>query len=108
MDTKGQQLKEMVDQQIAQIKAQHPGIMKLIQDKAENTQTGIGNRAYALARRGLAGEPNCFAAWDGKRFFGTPFSVPGMMQDAMALMAAHGVPLGAIWADVKGQGDGAH
>jgi len=94
---------ERVAQQVAEIKATMPGIYQLILDKAED----IGRPAYSLVRRSLAGEPNCFFAWDKRRAIGTPFSSPGVMHDTMRFMAEFGSPLGAIWANVE-VSDGTH
>jgi len=88
---------ERVAQQVAEIKATMPGIYRLIQDKAED----IGRPAYSLVRRSLAGEPDCFFAWDKRRAIGTPFSSPGVMHDSMRFMAEFGSPLGAIWGNVE-------
>ena len=49
-----------VEQEIADIKAHMPEVYQAIKDKADE----IGKEAYALVRRGLRGEPNCFYAFE--------------------------------------------
>lgn len=62
-------LKRAVDARVADIKAHMPMTYRAIQDMAGL----IGNKAYNLVRRGIAGQPNTFFAVEGSRSVGTPF-----------------------------------
>lgn len=62
-------LKRAVDARVADIKAHMPMTYRAIQDMA----SVIGNKAYNLVRRGIAGQPNTFFAVEGSRSVGTPF-----------------------------------
>ncbi len=64
--------------------------LELIKSQMPETYAGIrhragelGNDVYALVRRGLRGEPNCFYAAEGGHVVGTPF-----LADIMAELAA--------------------
>ena len=61
-----------VEQQIANIKANMPEVYASIQEKAK----AIGKGAFAIVRRGLRGEANCFYANERGHVVGTPFSMP--------------------------------
>lgn len=84
-----------VDQQIAEIKIHMPEVYKSIQAKAAE----VGKVAYALVRRGLRGEPNCFYAMERGRVVGTPFSVTDIQASVALLMVTFGVPFLVIWSD---------
>lgn len=66
------------------IKARMPEVYKTIQDKA----AVMGNEAYALVRRGLAGQPGCFYAFEAGQVVGTPFgdADPRMAQVAQFIV----------------------
>lgn len=51
------------------IKTLMPNVYESIQAKAES----VGNDAFALVRRGLAGQPGCFYAFEAGHVVGTPF-----------------------------------
>lgn len=67
MDT---QATATVEQQTALIKAHMPRVYQAIRDKTK----AIGNEAFALVRRSLRGEPNCFYAIEAGHVVGTPFN----------------------------------
>jgi len=107
--TKG---KEEVDDLIKVIKYHMPWTYQAIKDKAEVE----GNTAFAWVRRGLAGEPNCFYAFEGGRVVGTPFDTYGVMPTVAQQMVQFGCAHVCIWpalvgdaqgAQIKGVGDGA-
>ncbi|HYW57694.1 MAG TPA: hypothetical protein VE934_12080 [Polaromonas sp.] len=68
---------DKVELVIAAIKTQMPETYKSIQRKAAS----IGRQAYQLVRRGIAGEVNCFYAFEGGRVVGTPFNCPTITAD---------------------------
>jgi len=83
-----------VERQLAVIKAQMPETYKSIQAKAGE----IGKRAFALVRRGLRGEVNCFWACERGHVVGTPFSEDtGIMADVARVMVSFGCSFVAIW-----------
>lgn len=75
-----------VEQEIAEIKAHMPEVYQCIKAKAEE----MGKEAYALVRRGLRGEPNCFYAFERGYVKGTPFTLTDIMRDIAYLMVAYG------------------
>lgn len=83
----------MVEQQIAEIKAHMPEVYKGIQAKAAQ----IGKPAYALVRRGLRGEPNCFFAFERGRVVGTPFNVTNVMAVVAQNMVQFGAKCALVW-----------
>lgn len=66
------------------IKTAMPNVYATIQDKAQV----IGNEAFTLVRRGLAGQPGCFYAFEAGHVVGTPFGQtdPRMVQVAQFLV----------------------
>lgn len=79
---------------LALIKTQMPRVYGHIQEKAKE----IGNLAFALVRRGLAGHPNCFYAFERGHVVGTPFS-HGPLPDAVAAqMVQFDMAFVALWA----------
>lgn len=62
-------LKRLIDARVAEIRAHMPLTYRAIQDMAGV----IGNRAYNLVKRGIAGQPNTFFAVEAGRTVGTPF-----------------------------------
>ena len=67
------------------IKTSMPNVYAAIQAKAQD----MGNDAFNLVRRGLAGQPGCFYALEGGHVMGTPFARddPRMVQLAHFLVA---------------------
>lgn len=85
---------ETVDQQIANIKAHMPQVYQSIQAKAAE----IGKAAFALVRRGLRGEANCFYAFERGHVVGTPFNQTDVMPTTAFYMVAFGCDHIVIWA----------
>lgn len=84
------------------IKAAMPQTYKAIQAKGQE----IGGEAFALVRRGLRGEANCFWACERGNVVGTPFSEDkGIMADVAKAMVTFGCTFVAVWP--RGN-DGAH
>lgn len=77
---------DTVDTKIAEIKANMPEVYKAIQAKAAQ----IGTRAFGLVRRGLAGQPGCFYAFENGRVVGTPFQDLSVQADIAKLMVQFG------------------
>lgn len=83
-----------VEEQIAEIKAHMPETYRAIQAKA----AVVGKPAFALVRRGLRGEANCFYAFERGRVVGTPFSLSEVTRDVAQYMVTFGVSHCCIWA----------
>jgi len=83
-----------IEQQIADIKGHMPEVYKSIQAKAAD----IGKPAYALVRRGLRGEPNCFYAFERGRVVGTPFNQGDVMPETAKYMVQFGCSHIVVWA----------
>lgn len=81
MDTKDH--KATIAPQIAEIKDYMPKVYAYIQHQAQ--PQSMGSQAFALVRRGLRGEANCFYAFESGHVVGTPFS-PGPIPDATAAL----------------------
>ena len=92
-----------VEKQIAEIKASMPEVYRSIQDKAE----AIGKTAYALVRRGLRGEANCFYAFECGRVVGTPFNQGDIMAEISKYMVQFGCTHIVVWSQ-EGVTNGAH
>lgn len=92
-----------VEEQIAQIKANMPQVYKSIQAKA----AAIGKPAFALVRRGLRGEANCFYAFEQGHVVGAPFNQGDVMPEIARYMVQFGCDHIVIWAN-EGATDGAH
>lgn len=84
-----------VDDKIAMIKDRMPETYKSIQAKAQ----AIGREAYALVRRGLRGEPNCFYAFERAIVVGTPFKDCEIERDIAQLMVQFGSTFVCIWGE---------
>jgi hypothetical protein len=90
---------------IEEIKTLMPQVYKGIQQKAVQ----IGRNAYALVRRGLAGEPNCFYAFEGGRVVGTPFNDRMTNIDIALHVVEFGCAHVCVWGDrLQGVQDGAN
>lgn len=81
---------------IDEIKRHMPEVYQSIQAHAAPSE--LGSEAFALVRRGLRGEANCFYAFEAGRVVGTPFSMPGsIMADVALHMVQFGVKHCVIW-----------
>ena len=92
-----------VEQQITEIKASMPEVYRSIQEKA----AAVGKPAYALVRRGLRGEANCFYAFERGRVVGTPFNQGDVMAEIAKYMVQFGCTHIVVWAS-EGATNGAH
>lgn len=90
--TAAPQAAALVEQGLHTIKTQMPQTYAEIRAKARE----IGNQAYGLVRRSLAGEPNCFYAVENGHAIGTPFAAI-VTCDAAALMCCFGRGHLIIW-----------
>lgn len=79
---------------LALIKARMPRVYAHIQEKAGE----IGNLAYALVRRGLAGQANCFYAFERGHVVGTPFSAGPLPAGVAEQMVQFDMAFVALWA----------
>lgn len=96
-----------VNEQLAQIKNRMPQTYQAIQDKAAD----IGPEAYAMVRRSLKGQPNCFYAVEGGRVVGKPFDMPDVTAQVAQLIVQFGNQCLCMWAvPLKNEGaaDGAN
>lgn len=75
-----------IEKQIGEIKQYMPETYKAIQDKAAK----VGNTAYALVKRALRGEPNCFWAMEAGRVMGTPFNQGDIQREVAQYMVGFG------------------
>lgn len=82
-----------VEAQIAEIKANMPEVYKSIQAEAARS----GKSAYALVRRGLRGETNCFYAFERGYVVGTPFEHGSIMAEIARCMVQFGTTFVVVW-----------
>ena len=61
--------REAVNAGLQTIKVSMPNVYACIQDRAES----LGKDVFQLVRRGLAGQPGCFYAFEAGHVVGTPF-----------------------------------
>ena len=93
-----------VNGKIEEIKRFMPQTYAYIKEKASE----LGNLAYALVRRSLAGEPNCFYAVEAGRVMGTPFSSGPVPDHVAALMVQFGCSFLCIYPSPEGDASGTH
>jgi hypothetical protein len=84
MDSKTDQ---EVAEQIAIIQNRMPQTYATIKQKAAE----VGKVAYALVRRGLAGQPNNFWAMEAGYVMGTPFNHTEISRDVAQSMVTFGI-----------------
>lgn len=77
------------------IKNHMPETYKSIQSKAQE----MGKQAFALVRRGLRGEPNCFWAMERGHVVGKPFSLQDVQRDIAQYMVTFGCEHVVVWAE---------
>ncbi len=96
MDTTATNTGQQVDVQarINEIKQHMPQTYGAIQDKARME----GKDVFALVRRGLRGEPNCFYAIEAGWVMGAPFNLVGVNADVAKLMCEFGCRHLVMWA----------
>lgn len=87
-------LKRFVDARVAEIRAHMPMTYKAIQDKAGE----IGNRAFGLVKRGIAGQPNTFFAVEAGRSVGTPFLNVAGAEELAGYIKQFGCTFLILWA----------
>ena len=92
MDTR-KKTPEEVAQDLQRIKAHMPETYKAIQEQASK----IGNTAFALVRRGCAGEPNTFYAFEAGHVAGTPFTIPEVAEPMAVAMVRYGLAHAVVW-----------
>lgn len=88
---------------LATIKASMPRTYADIQAQAK----ARGNQAYALVRRSLKGEPNCFYAMEGGHVVGTPFD-QHLTAEVAQYVVAFGGGFVTCWPLMDGGSDAAH
>ena len=96
-----------IEAKIQIIKTHMPETYRSIQTRAQE----IGKQAYALVRRGLGGEANCFYAFENGRVVGTPFANAEVERDLAQLLVEFGCVHVCIYGDrlqaaQKGKQDG--
>lgn len=84
-----------VEQQIANIKANMPETYRSILAKA----AAIGKPAFALVRRGLRGDVNCFYAFEHGHVVGTPFNQTNVMPEIAKYMVQFGCEHIVVWSN---------
>lgn len=88
-----QMSRQEVERQIHEIKAHMPETYKAIQAKAAE----VGQQAYALVRRAIAGHPDLFWACEGGHVVGTPFRATGIQDDVAATMVRFSCRSVVMW-----------
>jgi len=83
---------------LAEIRDRMPDVYAAIQCKAAE----IGPQAFALVRRSLRGEADCFYAVERGRVVGTPFG-QAVMADVAATMVQFGCTYLCIWPAPAGE-----
>lgn len=78
---------------IERIKTRMPNVYAEIQAKAAK----IGSKAFNLVKRGCAGQPNAFYAFEAGHVVGTPFSKMDIPRETAYLMVAFGVMHLTMW-----------
>ncbi|MFD1709076.1 hypothetical protein FVQ98_14590 [Ottowia sp. GY511] len=90
---------------LATIKAHMPQTYADIQAKAKGS---LGNEAFALVRRSLRGEPNCFYAIEGGHVVGAPFmDMAANLEEVITLGLAFGIGFMIVW-PTGGSAHGTH
>lgn len=92
MDTRKKTPAE-VEQDLQRIKNHMPETYKAIQSEAAR----IGGAAYRAVRRGCAGEPNAFYAFERGHFAGTRFTLPEIAEPMAVAMVRYGVEHAIVW-----------
>lgn len=82
-----------VNARLANIKLNMPETYAEIVDTANRK----GSVAFALVRRAVRGEPNCFYAIENLRFAGTPFNLPDVHADLARYMLTFGCERLICW-----------
>ena len=103
MDTKNQwttQEQARITQGLALIKSSMPLTYAAIQDKAKS----LGNSAFGLVRKGLAGRTNCFYAVENGHVVGCPFDLPGVSDEVARVVVQFGLQMLIMWAPDAQQG----
>ena len=83
-----------VEAEIRRIKQSMPETYRSIQAKADE----IGRAAYAMVRKGIAGEPDTFYAFEAGHVVGTPFAVDDISAQVAATMVRFSCASVVIWA----------
>jgi len=81
-----EQMQVWINEQIQTIKTKMPETYRDIQKRADK----IGALAFALVKRGLRGEPDCFWAMEGGYVMGTPFKLEDSSRDLAWYMVSFG------------------
>ena len=88
-----EQVKAKVAADIERIKTRMPNVYDEIQAKA----AVIGSKAFNLVKRGCAGQPNTFYAFEAGHVVGTPFSQNDIGRDLAQAMCTFGIHHVSIW-----------
>ena len=105
MDSRTTGSKTDVDRGLELIKGRMPSTYAAIKARAG----AVGSVAFALVRRGLAGQPNMFWAMEGGYVVGTPFAGQAIERDVAYNMVTFGVDHVCIFGLAnQGVSNGAH
>lgn len=102
-----------IQDQLQIIKTKMPETYKAIQVREKGVTTDIdgkpavlipayGSEVYALVRRGLRGEPNCFWAMEAGWVMGTPFNQGEVGRDTAWAMVSYGCTHACAFAPASG------
>lgn len=94
---------QQVADKLALIKGSMPNVYLSVKAKSAERPG-----AFALVRRGLRGEANCFYAFERGHVVGTPFALPGINADVASAMVQFGCAHVCIWALPAEVSSGAH
>lgn len=89
------QIEAFVAEQLAIIKGRMPETYKSIQARAQ--ESDLGKRAFALVRRGIRGEVNCFYAVEAGYVVGSPFNMPEIIGPVAELVLKFGCGFLIMW-----------
>lgn len=83
------------------IKAREKGVIEDHDGQRVVVVPAYGTDIYALVRRGLRGEPNCFWAMERGYVMGTPFNVAGIQESVAWGMVQYGCAHACIFQEPK-------
>lgn len=94
-----------VQTELAKIKTHMPRVYEAINAKADHDKAWKDRKPglRAFVRRGVAGEPNCFYAFEAGHVVGTPFNLPEVSRDVAQYMVTFGVSHLCIWPEPLAQ-----
>lgn len=91
------------------IQARVKGVSEVVAGRQVMVVPAYGSDVFALVRRGLRGEPNCFWAMECGHVMGTPFNQTEVQRDVAQLMVSFGTAYVCIFPEPTAEAaHGAH